>query len=342
MKTPFLILFITTLFLFSCNSYHKNHIQDTTQKIIALVDSIPILCDSVDNMVKQELYDELCRIYLIRKVTLEQVIKDKILQLEAKKLNYTIEELKNSLFKNRITEANLKMFSGKTNYPGKVSELRETLVFHDIKSAIGHDLIVTKYKEYLLNQYIDSLRKVHQITIFLKPPKSPTIKLNNLGVHYKGNLNSNVTFLVISDFDCHMCRESNPFFERLYSEYKGKVRFGFTHYSSYVSNSAIASECAGNQGKFWEMHDSIFKSKVIPDSVGLFRMAKNLKFNMNTFGNDFKNKNISDKIHDNLLKLESAGIYGTPTIMINDHLVFNSTSLNEIEKMLKEEIAKVD
>jgi protein-disulfide isomerase len=109
-----------------------------------------------------------------------------------------------------------------------------------------------------------------------------------------------------------------------------------------VSNSAIASECAANQGKFWEMHDSIFSTKVIPDSVVLFRMAKNLKLNMNTFGNDFKNKSISDKIKDNLLRLESVGIYGTPTIMINNHLVFNSSSVNEIEKILKDEIAKGD
>jgi protein-disulfide isomerase len=125
-------------------------------------------------------------------------------------------------------------------------------------------------------------------------------------------------------------------------EYNGKVRFGFTHYSSYVSNSAIASECAANQGKFWEMHDSIFHAKLIPDSVALFRMAKNLKLDMNTFANDFKSKSISDKIKGNLLKLESAGIYGTPTIMINNQLVFNSTSLSEIEKMLKEEIEKAN
>ncbi len=342
MKIPTQILFITTLFLFACNSYHKNQIQDVSQNIIASIDSIPILIDSIDNLVKQELYDELSRIYLIRKVTLEQVIKDKILQLEANKFNITVEELKNSLFKNRITEANLKIFSGKTNYPGKVSELRETLVFHDIKSTRGHDLLVVKFKEYLLNQYIDSLKKTHQITISLKPPKSPTIKLDNLVVHYKGNLNSAVTFLVISDFDCHMCREHNAFFEKLYSEYKGKVRFGFTHYSSYVSNSAIASECASNQGKFWEMHDSIFNAKQIPDSVALFRIAKNLELNMNTFGNDFQDKALSEKIMDNLLKLESAGIYGTPTIMINNQLVFNSTSLNEIENMLKEEIEKVN
>lgn len=90
------------------------------------------------------------------------------------------------------------------------------------------------------------------------------------------------------------------------------------------------------------MHDSIYNTKDIPDSVALFGIAKNLRLNMNTFSNDYNNKFISDKISDNLLKLGAAGIYGTPTIMINNHLIFNSTSLKEIEEILKEEISKVD
>lgn len=342
MKGQFIFAFISILFIISCKPINKNIEVDSTQNIFASIDSIPIPSDSIDNLIRQELYDELSRIYLIRKVTLDQAIKDRILQLEAKKRHVTIEELKNSLYENKITDANLVRFAKGTNYPSKVPELRETLIFHEIKSVKGKEILTSRFKEYLLNQYIDSLKETHQINIFLKPPKSPKITIDNLIVHYKGNLNSKVTFLVISDFDCHMCRESNSFFERLYSEYKGKVRFGFTHYSSYVSNSAIASECAANQGMFWEMHDSIFSAKLIPDSVALYRMAKNLNLNMNTFDNDFKNKVLSDKIHDNLLKLESAGVYGTPTIMINNRLVFNSTSINEIEKMLKEEIEKTD
>lgn len=330
------------MFLTSCNFYKKKNTVSEKSNQIASIDSIPINFDEVDNLCRQELFDQLSRIHLIRKVTLEQVIKDKVLQLEANKLNITVEQLTDSLYKNKITSANLVKFAFLTNSTERVTELRETLVSHDMKSTRGQEILTVRYKNYLLNHFVDSLKKTHQITVSLKPPKSPTIKLDNLVAHYKGNLDSPVTFLVISDFDCHMCRESNSFFEKLYSEYKGKVRFGFTHYSSYVSNSAIASECAANQNKFWEMHDSIFSAKQIPDSVALFRMAKNLELDMNTFDNDFKNKALSDKIHDNLLKLESAGIYGTPTIMINNQLVFNSTSLNEIEKMLKDEIAKVD
>ena len=54
-----------------------------------------------------------------------------------------------------------------------------------------------------------------------------------------------------------------------------------------MSISAIASECVANQGKFWEMHDSIFNSLIIPDTTEIFRIAKNLKLNMNDFRNDF-------------------------------------------------------
>jgi len=339
-KKSYAIIFLCVA-IFSCNKITNQKSLENTS-YIAQIDSINILTTDVDKTIRQELYDELSRIYLIRKVATEEVVKTKILEIEAKKRKLTIESLKDMLYARKLNEVNLRLFAEKINNSESIAELRETLVYHDINSEKGKELLTRRYKEYLLNQFTDSLKKLHNIKILLTPPHPPKITINDLITHYKGNLNSAVTFLTITDFDCHMCREHNLFFERLYSEYKGKVRFGFTHYSSYVSNSAIASECAANQGRFWEMHDSIFKPKLIPDSVALFRMAKNLKLDMNTFGNDYKNKALSEKIMDNLLKLESAGIYGTPTIMINNQLVFNSTSLDEIENMLKEEIEKVN
>lgn len=342
MRTSFLFFILFVLILSSCNSYNKKDIVSEKSNQIAYIDSVPISFDEVDNLCRQELFDQLSRIHLIRKITLDQVIKDEILKLEATKQNITTEQLENSLYKNKVTSANLEKFAIITNNTERITELRESLLLHEINSPKGQEILTVRYKEYLLNQLIDSLKKQHNINILLTPPHSPKISIENLIIHYKGNTKAKVTFLLVTDFDCHMCREENPLFEILYQKYKDKVCFGFTHYSSYVSNSAIASECAANQGKFWEMHDSIFKAKLIPDSVALFRMANNLELDMNTFSNDFKNKVISEKIMDNLLKLESAGIYGTPTIMINNQLVFNSTSLDEIEKMLKEEIAKVE
>lgn len=341
MKYNALIWCIIFFCVLSCNRV-KIHDNEKKNESMAHIDSIPVTYEEVDELIKQELYDELSRIYLIRKVALDQVIKEKILLLEAQKRNITFETLKEQVYFNKINPNSLEKFALANNCTEVIDELRETIVSHKIKSTKGIEILTSRFKDYLLNHFTDSLKKAHQITISLKPPKSPTIKLDNLVVHYQGNLKAEVTFLIISDFDCSMCREENPIFEKLYSKYKGKVRFGFTHYSSYVSNSAIASECAANQGKFWEMHDSIFKPKMIPDSVALFRMAKNLQLDMSRFATDYRKKDLSENIKANLYKLESAGVYGTPTIMINNQLIFNSTSINEIEKMLKEEIAKAD
>lgn len=339
MKT---LYFVSLAILLTCCNTHNNKFNNNESSIIAYIDSLPISYAEIDDLCRQELFDELSRIHLIRKVTLEKVINDKILELEAEKMNFTVEQLKNSIFNENINDESIERYAELANYVDKIPELKETFIFHNIKSTKGQEILIDKFKDYLLSQYIDSLKALHQIKISLHPPKSPEFGVDNLIVHYKGNLESSVTFLIISDFDCQMCREHNVLFEKLYNKYNDKVRFGFTHYSSYVSNSALASECAGNQQQFWAMHDSIFNSTYIPDSIALFRIAKNLKLDMNIFTKDFRNNALSVKIKENILKFESAGIYGTPTIMINNRLIFNSTSINEIENMLKEEIEKMN
>jgi 2-hydroxychromene-2-carboxylate isomerase len=85
----------------------------------------------------------------------------------------------------------------------------------------------------------------------------------------------------------------------------------------------------------------VVNSEICRTPLALFRIAKNLKLDMNVFTKDFRNNALSVKIKENILKLESAGIYGTPTIMINNRLIFNSTSIYEIENTLKEEMEKV-
>jgi protein-disulfide isomerase len=339
MKT-YIFLLITFLFLYSCNSSNKNRNVNKAQVALALIDSIPITCDSIDNLSRQELFDELNRIYLIRKVTLNQVIRDRLLQLEATKQHISVNDLTTKLFVAKISIRNLDKYASDYYPQNRISELRSTLKFYDIKSGQGQEILLSNYKTFILNQYIDSLKNTHQITILLGPPKPPKITIDNLLVHYKGNMGSKIILLIISDFDCEMCRENNPTFEKIYFEYKDKIRFGFTHFGSYVSNSAIASECASNQGQFWAMHDSIFNFKIVPDTTELFHMAKNIGLNMESFRHDFFDKLISEKIKNNLSKLESAGIYGTPTIMINNHILFNSASIDGIKKTLNDELAK--
>jgi len=233
MKHSALVWCIIFFCVLSCNGV-KIHDNEKKNESMAHIDSVPVSYEEIDELIKQELYDELSRIYLIRKVALDQVIKEKVLSVEAHKRNTTIETLKEQVYFNKLNPNSLEKFALANNYTEMIDELRETIVFHKIKSTKGTEILTGRFKDYLLNHFTDSLKNLHHVTISLEPPKPPKMKIDNLQVHYKGNLNSSVTFLVISDFDCSMCREENQIFEKLYSEYKEKVHFWFTHYASYV------------------------------------------------------------------------------------------------------------
>lgn len=83
-----------------------------------------------------------------------------------------------------------------------------------------------------------------------------------------GDKNSKVTIIDFSDFECPFCRR---FFEETFSKIKkdyidtGKAVFYYRHFPlafhPLAQPFAQASECANEQGKFWEMHDKIFQEQ---------------------------------------------------------------------------------
>src|SRR4030043_1638584 len=79
--------------------------------------------------------------------------------------------------------------------------------------------------------------------------------------HSFGNSDSAVTVVEYSDFQCPACRVNYPEIKRVVEKYQDKIRFIYRHFPITVSHplafeAAIASEIAGDQGKFWETHDN--------------------------------------------------------------------------------------
>lgn len=334
MKKPkLLILWIFFLFAFlSCNKVEKNKLSNS--RIIAYIDSTPITYDQIDSKISQEIYDELSRIYMIRKIALDEAIKEQIINTEASKHNLSPDQYITSLYAREIKNGSIQRFIEVNHYEKKIPILERTLVFYDLKSKEGNETLIKRFKESLVKELTDSLRKIYKTTILLSPPVPPPIKIENLLVHYKGNINSKVTFLIVSDFECEMCRKFNYVFDSLYFKYKDKVRFAYTNFGSSVTSSAIASESAAKQGNFWEMHDSLYALKNLPDTNDIFRIVDNLKINTDNFKKDFRDETTKRNLENNLQLLINSGIYATPTIMINNRPVFNSSSMGEVEQIL--------
>lgn len=94
------------------------------------------------------------------------------------------------------------------------------------------------------------------------------IAIDFSSVKVLGNENATVTLTEYSDFQCPFCnrffRETEPLIIREYVD-TGKIKFVYKHYPvdaihPQASRAALASECANEQGKFWEYHDILFRN----------------------------------------------------------------------------------
>ena len=78
----------------------------------------------------------------------------------------------------------------------------------------------------------------------------------------KGPPDAKVLIVEFSDFQCPACRVAEPPLRRLLALDEGKVRFVFKNFPlrmhQWAKAGAVAAECAGRQGKFWEYHDRLY------------------------------------------------------------------------------------
>lgn len=270
-------------FLFSCSQENPVEKTDvTSENIAAIVDNKPIYLTDVDKLNKQELYDELYRIYIIRKTTIIEIFKESVLKSESEKHNKTVNDYLEKYYKLRINDNSLENFIKKMNLTA-IPELKRTLNYYDINSDKGRALVLEGFKKYLLEKLIDSLKAVYKPKILIEPPLPPKININKIPAYYRGNFDAKVTLLEVSDMECDKCREFYPVYEKIYKKYKNKVRFDFIHFSSYVTLCALATECAGKQNKFWEMRDIIMNQPKLPDTSDVFFNSKKTESQYGTF-----------------------------------------------------------
>lgn len=154
----------------------------------------------------------------------------------------------------------------------------------------------------------------------------------------KGNADAPLTIIEFSDFQCPFCMkfhsETLPLIEQNYIE-TGKVKFVYRDFpiESIHPNAvpaALASECADEQGKFWQFHDMLFnnqelwaKQDSIKSSQTFMTFAEKLSMNMDIFGTCLSTAKYSDEINKDLQDGRSYGITGTPGFFVgNDDLGF--------------------
>ncbi len=143
----------------------------------------------------------------------------------------------------------------------------------------------------------------------------------------RGTDTARVTLEEFSDFQCPACSGLEPGLRRVMNDYEGRgVRLIFRNYPlqmhKYAFIAARAAEAAGQQGKFWEMHDLLYDNqKEWSDSmeprVQFDSYATRLGLDVQRFKSDMERQDLADRIKADYARGLSLGVKGTPTVYLN-------------------------
>lgn len=168
---------------------------------------------------------------------------------------------------------------------------------------------------------------------------------------YVGNKDSKVTVVEFADFQCPFCKRwHETVWPRLKSQYidTGKIKFVYHDFAFLGEESQLASEagkCAAEQGKFWEMYDTLYKNQGEENS-GAFSLANLQKLGAQVvpdrpaFNTCMASRKHQTAVEDETLTGEGYGISATPTVVINGERLEGVAPFAQYARVIEEHLAK--
>jgi protein-disulfide isomerase len=155
-------------------------------------------------------------------------------------------------------------------------------------------------------------------------PSQPSADLSSLipvdpsSDHIRGAEDASITIVEYSDLKCPFCNRFHNTMKRVMNEYDGQVRWVYRHFPltslhPEARKMAIASECAADQGSFWEFTDKVFKNQKTASAEGV---AEEIGLDVDQFQSCLENEEHADIVKKQAQNARKVGGRGTPHSII--------------------------
>lgn len=168
-----------------------------------------------------------------------------------------------------------------------------------------------------------------------EPLRDLTTDVDDERDHVRGPADATVTLVEYGDHECPYCAGAEPVIRSLLGG-RDDVRHVWRHLplTDVHPNAQLraeATEAAGAQGAFWEMHDFLLANQEETSVSMLVRQAKVLGLDTDRFREDLRERVGADRVAEDIESADESGVSGTPTFFVNGrrhHGSYDSASLH--------------
>ena len=209
---------------------------------------------------------------------------------------------------------------------------------------------VARVKEELLVEareqarvaYMEGLAQGHRIEVFLEQPKIRTLKIDLATAKVSGPRDARVQLVVFSDFQCLFCRELAAVLKRIRADFPNDVMLAYRYFPveshPRAVPAAIAAECAGEQGAFWEYHDRLYAEGGDVSDARLVAIAEALKLDQGKFSECRNSAQAREAVEMSRNDAIKNGLEGAPALFLNGKLIGGKIDYDSLAARIRGEL----
>jgi protein-disulfide isomerase len=339
MKSAFFV--VVALLLSACSTSAQPAKRQTAADVVATVGSTSFTLSEVDDKALQESTSQFGgmklaqALYEARRLVLDDLVANALIDQEAKARGTD----RSSLIENEITS--------------KVSSVTDVEIAQWYQANQGRvqgaslDQVRQPIRQYLTQermqlarqQFLDTLRAKTPVRVLLEAPRQTVAAANGAA---KGPATAPIEIIEFSDFQCPFCLRSNPTVTQVLKTYGDRVHFVYRHFPlgnhPNARPAAEASQCAAEQGKFWEYHDALFANPSRLGDADLKQHAVGLGLDAKRFNACVDTHKYKAQVDADMAAGEAAGVNGTPAFFVNGRMLNGAQPFDAFKRVIDEEL----
>lgn len=306
------------------------------EQVVATVGGLPITLAEVDKAGAADVIKARQDMYNARAAALDGLVREKLVDAEAKARGTTSEELLKAEIDAKIdpvTDQDVADF-----YAQNQQRMRGTL--EQMAPQIKGYLEMQKKQERMM-AFVAELEKKTEVNKTLDPPRIDVAAGDSPRF---GSADAPVEIIEFSDFQCPYCTRGAATLDEVKEKYGDKVTVVYRHFPldfhDRADRAAQASECANDQDKFWPYHDQLFANQSALQEADLVRYAKMVELDVKQFEDCMATNKHAQTVQDDLKEGAEAGMSGTPGFFINGRFVGGAQPIQVFSEIIDEELAR--
>jgi protein-disulfide isomerase len=310
---------------------------ESAGKPLALVGGAPITEAEVDRAAEGPLRELRMREFTLRSQALEELIAQKLLEKEAAARGVALPALVKAEVEDKapVSEAEVRaLYQSNKDRMGAMAEA-------DALKQIESRLRPQRERERRA-AYVRELRQKAGVKVLLEPLR---VAVDVTGRPIRGNKDAPVTIVEFSDFQCPFCSRARPAVNKVRETYGDKVRIIFRNFPLSIHPQAQkageAANCAGEQGKFWEMHDRLFANQAKLQLPDLKEHAAALGLDAEAFGQCLDSSRHTTDLQRDAEAGTGYGVSGTPSFFINGRPLVGAQPFESFAQVIDDELERV-